>query len=77
MELEYSEHWKSKKKYRLDISDDLILYAITYSNALRDKHWPDALNAICRVPPPGRIIKVVYKKTGKEKYKVITAYWLD
>ena len=77
MKFEYSIHWKYKKEIRKEITDDLIEYAIRHSNELRDKHWPDASNAVCRVPPMGRILKVVYKRIGKEKIKIITAFWLD
>jgi len=76
MELEESGHWKRKKKYRKDITDEMIEYAVKNSNELRDKHWKDALNAISRIPPSGRILKVVYKKS-KNKVKIITAFWLD
>ena len=71
-----SEHWKKKRKYRKDITDDSIEYAIKNSNELKDKYWEDALNAICRIPPSGRILKIVYKKE-KSKIKIITAFWLD
>ena len=71
-----SEHWKKKRKYRKDITDDSIEYAIKNSNELKDKYWEDALNAICRIPPSGRILKVVYRKE-KSKIKIITAFWLD
>ena len=77
MELEYSEHWKRKRKYRKDITDAFIEYAINHSSELRDRHWENALNAICRVPPSGRILKVVYRKLAKDKTKIITAFWLD
>jgi hypothetical protein len=77
MELEASKHWERKRKYRKDITDDLIEYAIMNSSELSDKFWPDALNAICRIPPSGRILKVVYKKIGRKKIKIITTYWLD
>ena len=77
MKFEYSLHWKQKKKIRKEITEDLVEYAIQHSNALKDKNWPDALNAISRVPPMGRILKVVYKKTGGQKIKIITAFWLD
>jgi len=72
-------HFIGTKKERLEkeITDDLVEYAIQHSNALKDKNWPDALNAICRVPPMGRILKVVYKKIGKDTIKIITAFWLD
>jgi len=71
-----SGHWQKKRKYRKDITDDMIEYSIKNSNELRDKYWEDALNAICRIPPSGRILKVVYKKI-KGKIKIITAFWLD
>ena len=76
MDLVESEHWKKKKKYRKDITNDLIEYAIRNSNELKDKYWDDALNAICRIPPSGRILKVVYKKENNQ-LKIITAFWLD
>lgn len=46
---------------------DQVEHAIQNSNALKDKHWGDALNAICRVPPHGRTLKVIYKRE-KGKY---------
>ena len=76
MKLEYSEHWIKKQKSRPSITAADIEYAIINSAELRDKHWPDALNAITRVPPSGRILKVVYKRM-KGAFKVITAFWLD
>lgn len=77
MEFEYSEHWKRKVKYRKQITDDLIEYAIKNSDELKDRYWEDASNAICRVPPSGRILKAVYKRISKDKFKIITVYWLD
>ena len=77
MEFEYSIHYIRKQKYRPDISEYMIEYAIINSDELKDKHWEDASNAICRIPPSGRILKVVYKRIGKNKYKIITTYWLD
>lgn len=76
MKFDYSDHWLKKRKYRPNITEDLFEYAIQNSDELKDKHWPDASNAICRIPPHGRIIKVVYKRTGRT-YKIITAFWLD
>ncbi len=76
MEFTESKHWKRKKRYRKDINEDDIGYAIKNSNILKDKYWNDALNAISRIPPSGRILKVVYKKE-KNKFKIITAFWLD
>jgi len=76
MGFEYSKHWLHKRRFRPEITDDLLEYAINNSNELKDKYWEDASNAVCRVPPSGRILKVVYKRIGK-KYKIITAFWLD
>jgi len=53
------------------------VYAVLNSSILKDKYWEDALNAICRIPPSGRILKVVYKKLSKDIINVITAFWLD
>ena len=71
-----SRHWMHKRKYRPDITEDLIEYCIKHSNKLRDRKWIDAYNAISRVPPSGRILKIVYKTKGKT-IKILTAYWLD
>ena len=76
MELFYSTHWKRKKKYRPDISDDMILYCIGNSNKLKDKYWEDVWNAISKVPPSGRTLKAVYRQKGKT-IKILTTYWLD
>ena len=65
-----------KRMYRPDVTDDLIVYSIQQSDKLNDKEWQDAYNAIARVPPSGRILKVVYKTKGKT-IKIVTAYWLD
>jgi hypothetical protein len=72
----YSLHWARKKKYRTTITEADIEYSITHSMIIPDKRWNDVLNAICRIPPSGRILKVVYKRKGKF-YKILTAYWLD
>lgn len=77
MQFEYSKHWAIKKKFRKDISDSDIEYAIQNSAQLKDKYWEDALNAIARIPPSGRILKVVYKRVKNAKVKIISAYWLD
>ena len=71
------KHWKIQRKFRPDITDEAILYAIKHSDELRDGYWPDALNAMSRVPPSGRILKVVYKRISSVKIKIITAFWLD
>lgn len=77
MELTPSKHWKIQRKFRPDITDEAILYAITNSDELKDKYWPDVLNAIARIPPSGRILKVIYKRISSDKLKIITAFWLD
>ena len=77
MEFVPSKHWKIQRKFRPDITDEAILYAIKNSDELRDEYWPDALNAMSRVPPSGRILKVVYKRISSVKIKLITAFWLD
>ena len=80
MKFEYSFHWKKQKKYRPEITDDLIELCIENSEKTRDRKWENAYNAISRIPPSGRILKVVYREVYKDKskiIKVITAYWLD
>jgi hypothetical protein len=77
MEIEYSEHWKRKQVFRTTITQSEIEFALLNAPALRDKHWDNALNAIFRIPPSGRILKVVYRKIGISHYRIITAFWLD
>jgi hypothetical protein len=77
MNFECSLHWKKQKKYRPEITDDLIELCIRNSEKLKDKKWPDAFNAIARIPPLGRTLKVIYKEKGKNIKRIITAYWLD
>ena len=76
MKFEYSFHWSEQKEIRKEITDDLIEICILNSQKMKDKEWPDASNAMSRIPPSGRILKVVYKEKGKT-IKIITAYWLD
>ena len=76
MPFDYSKHWVRKRKYRPHITDDLMEYCIQNSEVLKDRRWFDAFNAISRIPPSGRILKVVYKTKGKT-IKILTAYWLD
>ena len=77
MDIIYSDHWcKKHAKKRKDITEDMIEFALKNSRESGDKYWEDAFNAISRIPPSGRILKVVYKKS-KEKVFIITAYWLD
>ena len=75
MKFEYSNHWVKKKNYRPEITDEIIWYCIKNSNKIKDKTWPDVLNAIVKLPSSGRILKVVYKMKG-ETIKILTAYWL-
>jgi hypothetical protein len=77
MKFIYSYHWTRKKEVRKEITDDVLEFAIQHSNEIRDKHWQDALNAISRIPPAGRKLKVVYKRIDRENIKIITAFWLD
>ncbi len=77
MEIGYSKHWiKKQKTKKKDITNDMIEFVINNSKILKDKYWEDALNAIIKIPPSGRTLKVVYKKI-QQKIFIITAYWLD
>ena len=66
-----------KRKYREDITDELMEFAIIHSPVFRDKYWTDASNAISIIPTNGRRLKVIYKRIDKSKLKIITAFWLD
>jgi len=70
-----SRHWEKQRIDRPDITDDLIELAIMNAKPGRDRRWPNALNAIARVPPSGRLLKVIYKRRGSDAF-IITAYWL-
>ena len=76
MPIESSNYWRKKRKYRPDITDDLIELCIQKSDILKDRTWPDIYNDIERIPPSGRILKVAYKRKGKT-IKIVTAFWLD
>jgi hypothetical protein len=76
VKFEYSFHWKKQKRFRQEINDDIIEFCIKNSEKLKDREWHDTFNAIARIPPSGRILKVVYKEKSKV-IKIITAYWLD
>jgi hypothetical protein len=76
MKIEHSYHWKKQRKYRPEITDDIIELCIINSEKLKNKKWENAFNAITRIPPSGRILKVVYREESKN-IKVITAFWLD
>ena len=76
MKLIYSKHWLRKKRYRPEIKEYMIEYCIQNSKKLKDRYWKNVWNALARVPPPGRTLKVVYKIKGKT-IKILTAYWLE
>ena len=76
MSFKYSYHWKKKRKYRKEITDDLIEYCIFKSDKIKDKYWEDAFNAIAKIQSSGRTLKVVYKIKDKN-IKILTAYWID
>ncbi len=77
MRVEHTVYWRRKKRFRPEISDDFIEYAIQTSNILKDRSWKGLFNAISRIPSTGRLLKVVYRKKGKNNIEVITSYWLD
>ena len=78
MEIVESFHWQKKKKFRKNIEDYMIEHVIASSKGFeKDKHHENALNAIGVVPQTGRKLKVVFRWFGKEKVKLITAYYLD
>jgi len=76
MQFIFTQHWKQKKEERRDITIAAIEFAIMHSTPIRDRHWQNALNAIYRIPPSGRLLKVVYRREG-QSIKIITAYWLE
>lgn len=80
MIFEYSKHWIKQKRFRSEITDDIIEFCITNSEKLKDRKWEDIYNAIFRIHPSGRILKVVYREIFKKEskhIKIITAFWLD
>ena len=54
-----------QKRFRPEITDDIIELCLFNSDKLKDNGWSDAFNAIARIPPSGRILKVVYRVKGK------------
>ena len=76
MEFEDTFHWKKQKRYRMEITNDLIEICIINSDKLKDRTHKETFNAISRIPPSGRTLKVVYKEKGKV-IKIVTAYWID
>ena len=77
MEIKYSKHWiKKQKSKKKDITNEIIEFAIKNSDMSKDKYWKDVFNAISKIPPLGRTIKVVYKRINQKVF-IITAYWLN
>ena len=68
MIIESSNYWLKKRKKRPDITDQIIEYCIINSNKLKDRTWEEVWNAISRIPPSGRLLKVVIQRK-REKYK--------
>ena len=69
MKIKYSKHWLRKhQKKKKDITNDAIEYTIKNSRVMNDRNWKEAFNAISRIPPSGRILKVVYKKTNEKVF---------
>ena len=77
MQIISSGYWSKKRHTRPDITDDMIEYCIMNSSKLKDRTWEDVWNAICRIPPSGRLLKVVYREKGKDIKIIVTVYWLD
>jgi len=77
MSLESSKHWERKRRFRPDVSDDMLLTVIGRGRKTRDVHWAGVLNSVGKVPSTGRRLKVVYRMLGRKRYRIITAYWLD
>ena len=76
MKFEYSSHWARQRKYRPEITDDIIEQYISNSDKLLDRDYVNTFNAIAKIYPSGRTLKVAYKEKSKT-IKIITAYWLD
>ena len=77
MKFKFTFHWSNKRKEgRFEIKDYMIEYCVLNSEKIKDRRWQDAWNAISRIQPSNRKLKVVYKIEGKT-IKIITAYWLD
>ncbi len=77
MEIIETSHWVKKNIFRQDIELYMVEFALMNSNFQKDKNDPALLNAIARIPQNGKILKVVFKFIGKDRVKLITAYYLD
>ena len=76
MKIDHSFHWKKQRRFRPEITDDFIEQCIQRSEKMKDRKWENSFNAIARIPPSGRILKVAYREKSKT-INIITAYWLD
>ena len=77
MEIIYSKHWLRKQsRKRKDITNDMIELCLKNSKELKDNYWENAFNVISKIPPSGRTLKIVYKKSN-QKIFIITAFWLE
>jgi len=73
-----SYHWQKKKKYRRNIELHMIEYAINSSEKYqKDAYHKNAVNTTVVVPETGRRLKVIFRKLGKQRVKLITAYYID
>ncbi len=78
MQIIESNHWKLKKIQRTNIENYMIEEVIKKTKKFeKDKKWSNALNAIKRIRETGKLLKVVFRFIGKNKIKLITAYYLD
>ena len=77
MEVVESKHWRNKKRFRKNIEPYMIKAVIRNGLLLRDRLHLNVLNAMAVVPQTGKTLKVVFRKIGRDKVKLITAYYLD
>ncbi|MDO8633747.1 MAG: hypothetical protein Q7K34_00450 [archaeon] len=78
LEIIESFHWKKKKKFRRNIEQYMIEYALSNPKDFeKDKTQDNALNVIMVIPQNGKRLKVVFRKIGSQTIKLITAYYLD
>ncbi|HZX34684.1 MAG TPA: hypothetical protein VFF09_04875 [archaeon] len=77
MLIEESLHWKRKKKYRKNIENYMVEFAVNNSKHGRDRLYTNALNAKALIPQTGKTLKVVFRKIGEDRIKLITAFYID
>ncbi len=49
-----------------DITETLLELALSKGRIVRDSRWANAYNALMREPSSGRMLKVVYRRTGTQ-----------